>query len=325
MAMQAWLANLGSSFSSDRKWKEFPRVLADTADALTFKFTKGGIKLNPEKLSNFELQYRSLLMYAPHNKSPSPHLGGKVYTKDEIEWFQRNVYTPILKHIKILRLSPESLGDYPDKAWRGSKDEIPNTTVADKVARIRRAYKHGLDGVGKKEKFSVFSGKPEDAAKHLILNHPYLFWRVPMELYRRGLYSHRHELHALEFLYDRFEAICEEPAVWKRMTSPLNHEELLHKIGLGNRNFTYEAHRLVATGLPQVPSASMGNLCWALGREESKYRFGVVKNLVKELRDGGEEIREQWLLEIKNSPSYPDIKEQYYGNSRTKSRPVSST
>ncbi|GAO17516.1 hypothetical protein UVI_02002870 [Ustilaginoidea virens] len=86
MALLSWIANLGSSFRSNTN---APRTISDISDALTFKFTRGGIRLNPGKLDHFEAQYLDAILW-----DTVPEL-----SEIETNLLNANVIQPMLQNI----------------------------------------------------------------------------------------------------------------------------------------------------------------------------------------------------------------------------------
>ncbi|KAF4591455.1 glutamyl-tRNA synthetase [Ophiocordyceps camponoti-floridani] len=95
LALLSWLAHLGSSFKPDATT---PRSIDNMADALTFKFTRGAIKLNPSKLNHFQSLHRESLLTTPPQS----------LTPQESTLIKTNLITPLLTEITTITNSPTS-------------------------------------------------------------------------------------------------------------------------------------------------------------------------------------------------------------------------
>ncbi|KAJ6439924.1 NmrA-like family protein [Purpureocillium lavendulum] len=164
MALLAWLANLGSSFKSGAKT---PRTVADVADALTFKFTRGGIKLNLEKLEYFHNKYRDALL-----AHPIPELADR-----EAALIDTHLVQPMLRQLEDIT---KGCGTQQDSVvlspgWEADLQLVPALTSdgPTKTAYLQRILASRQGGY--------------QSPSSLIRQHPYLFWRVPAKQYKASL------------------------------------------------------------------------------------------------------------------------------------------
>lgn len=162
----------------------------------------------------------------------------------------------------------------------------------------------------------------------LLLKSPYLFWRVPEDLYRRSLALHYDDKTLFDQrVLDTLETLCDDGTLWP---SHVSQPSLVHGVlvdyatkvapppdsalDVVNKQTIYTTHRLVMTGQPSVSSPSVDFLSRLLGLEETKYRVQVVQRLAEELRAGGEQVRREWLREAWEM--YPDFM-RYSGVTRS--------
>ncbi|KAF4512097.1 hypothetical protein G6O67_001279 [Ophiocordyceps sinensis] len=123
MAFLSWLANLGSSFKSNSKP---PRTLDDVVDALTFKFTTGGIKMN------FDLAEQEAQLLDRHLVQPlllrleAITTGGSVETQDlQKPWQTSLELVPALKSDGSRDFYARSIFTHT----RGGRFKCPNTLI----------------------------------------------------------------------------------------------------------------------------------------------------------------------------------------------------
>ncbi|OAA78853.1 glutamyl-tRNA synthetase [Akanthomyces lecanii RCEF 1005] len=247
-ALLSWLANLGSSFKSNVKP---PRSVDDIAEALTFKFTRGGIKLNVEKLDHFNAKYRDLLLHQPFAALP-PY---------EVALLRTHLFTPTLAAV-------QSATRTGIPAWPHASAPlqlVPQLAAADDASA---AYLHAVlasrDGGFR-------------AAGDVVEQHPYLFWRPPQNVYRSSVATTPPDVRVLAALEQVLER---EDVVWTDGQQVMDAlREVLDPQGVE----TLTAHnvlRLVGAGGQDVVSQSSGRMFATLGRDEWQHRLRCVQELL---------------------------------------------
>ncbi|KFA77037.1 hypothetical protein S40288_04741 [Stachybotrys chartarum IBT 40288] len=254
MALLTWLANLGSSFKPKTP---VLRTIQAMADAFTFKFTRGGIKLNFEKLSHFQKKYLQDLAESPNLESP----------EQESETLDKIIVQPLLRDIERITTHQDSAAEWVSEAWRAPLEPVP--ALVDEGRKEQYIFKMLYRGV-----------RGLDARDALIREHPYLFWRVPTELYKSSLADaapdHRHVVAISEATAD--------PALWEGDGTQVM-EFVLEKVEAAgaNRQLAHDTIRLIGAGSPNQVSQNSPRLFHILGRDEWVYRLGIVQGLIGEL------------------------------------------
>ncbi|KAH6603574.1 glutamyl-trna synthetase [Trichoderma cornu-damae] len=254
MALLAWLANLGSSFKRDA---QPPRTVDDVANALTFKFTRGGIKLNLAKLEYFNSRYRDAMLW-----EPIPALADQ-----EAKLVDQHLTQPTLSEIEAVTNGSTQSAELTARAWRLPLELVPALTdAATKAPYVHRAL------VAKRGGFQT----PSD----LLSQHPYLFWRVPLDVYKASLAKAIPEQTVLDALED---------AISHRDYWDGDGGEVMQAIqskveprGIDQRT-VHNVLRTVAAGGQDVVSQSSSRMLTLLGRNEWAYRLDVVKGLLNQL------------------------------------------
>ncbi|RSL46906.1 hypothetical protein CEP54_013643 [Fusarium duplospermum] len=255
MALQAWLANLGASF---KRGASTPRTLDDVAEALTFKFTRGGIKLNPQKLDFFQYEYRNLLFKTPLSEQ----------TPREQALIQENLLKPLVD--EVLALTASSASDPV-----GYKPIQPRGTSLIWPAPLSPVLSHEATRYG--------------AAAEIARQLPYFFWRPPPAIYRAALASDpiRHDL--LHLVNDTVNGSLD---AWELV---LDH--LLERVPSDQAPDLHAILRLIAIGSPHAVGKTSRILFSVLGQEEWRFRTAIVRKLLDELDQGGNHLRQKWLIE----------------------------
>ncbi|UPL03864.1 hypothetical protein LCI18_014798 [Fusarium solani-melongenae] len=269
MALQAWLANLGASF---KRGASTPRTLDDVAEALTFKFTRGGIKLNPQKLDFFQHEYRNLLFKTPLAEQ----------TPREQALIRENLLKPLVD--EVLALTASSVSDpigYKPIQPRGTSLTWP-APLSPVLAMLSEDFQQPYA-------FEVLShetaryGSAAEIARQL----PYFFWRPPPAAYRAALASDpiRHDL--LHLVNDTVNGSLD---AWELV---LDH--LLERVPSDQAPDMHAILRLIAIGSPHAVGKTSRILFSVLGQEEWRSRTAIVRKLLDELDQGGDDLRQTWL------------------------------
>ncbi|GAB0131823.1 hypothetical protein EsDP_00000281 [Epichloe bromicola] len=253
MALLTWLANLGSSFKSSIKP---PRSISDIANALTFKFTRGGIKLNIEKLDHFHAKYRDALLW-----DPIPELSER-----EARLIDGHVIQPTLQEIDLVTRGESPNVRLLPELWRG--DLVPIPAMSDRRTAARHIY-------------SVVASKRAGflSIDSLLRQHPYLLWRVPESLYTHSLASYKPDQRIIKAL----DEALENPVLWNSQGVEVMDAiwASLHGQDIDDST-VYTTLRLIGAGGHDVVSQSSSRIFMILGRDEWRIRTDTVKKLLRE-------------------------------------------
>ncbi|KAM6477704.1 hypothetical protein HDV62DRAFT_203417 [Trichoderma sp. SZMC 28011] len=254
MALLSWLANLGSSFKRD---VQPPRTVEDVANALTFKFTRGGIKLNLSKLEYFNNRYRDAMLW-----KPVPALADQ-----EAKLIDQHLTQPILSEIEAITNGNIESAELTARAWHLPLELVP--TLTDPSKKGQYVYKALVSKQGGFQ-------SPSD----LISQHPYLFWRVPLDVYKTSLSKAKPEPKVLDALE---EAISQE-SFWNGDCSQVMQaiQSKVEPQGVDQLTI-HNVLRVIAAGGQDVVSQSSSRMFALLGRDEWAHRLNVVKELLSEL------------------------------------------
>ncbi|KAF3063015.1 Glutamate--tRNA ligase [Trichoderma lentiforme] len=254
MALLSWLANLGSSFKRD---VQPPRTVEDVANALTFKFTRGGIKLNLSKLEYFNNRYRDAMLW-----KPVPALADQ-----EAKLIDQHLTQPILNEIEAITNGSIESAELTARAWQLPLELVP--TLTDPTKKGRYVYQALVSKQGGFQ-------SPSD----LISQHPYLFWRVPLDVYKTSLVKARPEPKVL----DALEEVISQESFWEGDCSQVMQaiQSIVEPLGVDQLTIHNEL-RLIAAGGRDVVSQSSSRMFALLGRDEWAHRLNVIKELLSEL------------------------------------------
>ncbi|KAK5994578.1 Glutamate--tRNA ligase [Cladobotryum mycophilum] len=233
MALLAWLANLGSSFKPN---VQPPRTVDDVADALTFKFTRGGIKLNFGKLDHFNAKYSDALLW-----KPIAELADK-----EAELIDRHLTRPMLREVETVTNDSLVYPELAAKSWRFPLELVPALT--DHANEALYIYKH-----------------------------PYLFWRVPVDMYRASLESFKPDERILDALDEAISQESDWDGDGSKVMDALRSK--LEPQGVDQLTL-HNVLRLIGAGAQDVSSQSSSRMFMLLGREEWKHRLSVVRGIL---------------------------------------------
>ncbi|KAG5927778.1 hypothetical protein E4U42_001784 [Claviceps africana] len=275
MALLSWLAHLGSSFKSDIKYH--PLTISDLTKALTFRFTRGGIKLNVEKLNHFQTKYLDSLLW-----DTEPAALEKI-EKDRI--ICDFITEPVIKEIKLLKKGKSPNMDLLPEEWRHDFTLVPIMSALD-----MRSQEYIFDIVTERGGYV--------STETLLQQHPYLVWQVPETLHRRSLASYKPDervMHALE-------EVLEKPDLWGNRRAdglPIMDAtgrddaqpvmDAIWAIVEGQdveKLAVYDTLRLIGAGRHDVVSLSSTQMFTILGREEWRRRTDAVKRLLDAPVDG---------------------------------------
>ncbi|KAL7935614.1 hypothetical protein V8C35DRAFT_258866 [Trichoderma chlorosporum] len=256
MALLSWLANLGSSFKRD---VQPPRTVEDVANALTFKFTRGGIKLNLSKLEYFNSRYRDAMLW-----KPVPELADQ-----EAELIDQHLTQPTLMEIEAITSGCLGSVELRSKGWQLPPELVP--TLNDPAKKGEYVYKAIVSKQGGFQ-------SPSD----LVSQHPYLFWRVPSSVYKTSLAKARPE----EKVLDALEEAISQESFWDGDCSQVMQAIQSKVEPQGVDQLTvHNVLRVIAAGGQDVVSQSSSRMFALLGRGEWAHRLDVVKGLLKDMTE----------------------------------------
>ena len=228
---------------------------------MTFKFTKGGIRLNFEKLQYFQRKYRDALLGKQRE-----HL-----TEEEIALLNQNLIQPMLRTLDAITGGTRPENSSPPHDWRHRLEAVPAlTSESTRAPHLLRFF----------EVTKGDSRNPDD----LIQTHPYLFWRTPTAIYRKGLALTplaEGDLAVLQAL----DKCIERDDLWVPGHPPAGvvaaiRDAIPQSVGLKT---IHDVLRLVARGRRDAPSVNSAQMLEILGREEWRHRLDTIRGLVAEM------------------------------------------
>ncbi|CEI62742.1 hypothetical protein FVEN_g5262 [Fusarium venenatum] len=271
MALQAWLANLGASF---KKGVQTPRFLEDVAENLSYKFTRGGIKLNPQKLDFFQHEYRSLLFKIPLSD----------HTPREQALIRDNLLSPLINKVhEITSFSKESTGNYVPIQPRGTSLKWPGPLTPVPAMLLSESSQQSYAFQILAQETSRYTSA--DDIPRLL---PYLFWRPPIAIYRAALATETPRRDLINLVHDTVNSTDS----WE-----MGFERLLERVPSDQAPDLHSILRLIAVGSPQAVAKASRILFSILGQDEWRVRATQVRDLLHELDSGGESIRQRWTDE----------------------------
>ncbi|EWG51278.1 glutamyl-tRNA synthetase [Fusarium verticillioides 7600] len=261
MALQAWLANLGASTKRDAKT---PRTLSDVAENLTYKFTRGGIKLNPTKLDFFQHEYRNLL-----TKTPSAD-----HTSREQELIRDYLVTPLVNEVHAITASSQSISDdYKPIQPTGTALNWPTPLFPVPAMLSSESSQSYTSKIIFQE--TVRYASVANLARLL----PYFFWRPPPDIYRAALVSETPRLDLVELVNKTVQGNDD----WETTV-----DRLFESIPPDQAPDLHATLRLIAIGDSQAVSKSSRILFDVLGQDEWRFRANLVASLLGELESSGQ-------------------------------------
>ncbi|CAJ0550677.1 Ff.00g106070.m01.CDS01 [Fusarium sp. VM40] len=279
MALQSWLANLGASFKRDAPT---PRALEDVAENLTYKFTRGGIKLNPGKLDFFRHQYRNLIFNTPAAEQ----------TPTEQAFIRDGLLDPLIDQVHAITASSQSdASDYePIRPQRTTLDWPQPLDLVPAMKLSRSSQQSYVYQILLHETSRYLSVR--EIARRL----PYFFWRPPASIYRAALATAIPPKELIEFIHNTVDMMNDWEVALDRLVDCVPEDQRLD---------LHSTIRLIAIGSPNAYGKASRILFNILGQEEWQARTTLVRSLIDELNSGGESLRQQWLEETAVMPSKP--------------------
>jgi glutamyl-tRNA synthetase len=250
---------------------------------LTFKFTRGGIKLNLEKLDDYEGKYRKAIIHQPVDS---------LADKEE-PIILENIIDVMDQELQRLTETTAEVS-WPNKHWSVvPKEPVPALGAGDEDTA--ESYLRRI--------FSVCSEANHrqcvDPAA-LVVQHPHYFWSVPLPLYQRGVAQREYD----QRVVDAIERVCGMPDVWTTGRRGDVMDAVWESLGrdtLESNQILYKTQRFIATGNANQSSQDASIMFVVMGRKEWADRVAIVKSLIQELAAGGEKLKQQWLHESEST------------------------
>lgn len=226
---------------------------------MTFKFTRGGIKLNFEKLDYFNSKYRDLLLRQPLASLP-PH---------EVELLRSHILAPALAIVRSATTASDVVPSWPSAA---RLDPVPQLAGATDDEESALAYVH-----------AVLASRDGGfhAARDVVEQHPYLFWRPPTDVYRASVAATPPDARILTALA---QVLAQDGSdggdAWhdgRHVVDALRG--MLEPEGVDTLS-VHNVLRLVGAGGQDVVSQSSGRMLATLGRDEWQHRLRTVQQLL---------------------------------------------
>lgn len=223
----------------------------DGVSQLSFKFTKGGIKLNPEKLDDFEVKYHRAML-----QSPQPDLAP--HENDIIE-------------DKILRPAWDKIRE---RTAQG-QEMVPMLKSGEaRMAYLRRMLDYLTRGRYQRR----------DEMLRLVDDHPHYFWRIPDHVYQRGLseYLDAGNVNRIIGVARAIKHVTSPEFTGTNLSAELNKH--LQEMGCAVApQDLYRDHRFVGTGQGDIHSHDANAMFAILGWEEWQVRADLVVRLASAL------------------------------------------
>ncbi|KAF4341049.1 glutamyl-tRNA synthetase [Fusarium beomiforme] len=268
MALQAWLANLGASLKRDART---PRTLDDVAENLTYKFTRGGIKLNQTKLDFFQHEYRTLL-----TKTPAAE-----HTSRERELIRDYLVIPLINEVHAITVSSQSPSDdYMPIQPTGTSLYWPAPlTPVPAMLNLESSHPYA-------SKIIFQETVRYSSVANLARSLPYFFWRPPADIYRAAIVTQTLDRDLVDLVNRAIQGTSDWETALDRLfeSIPSDQAPVMHAI-----------LRLIAIGDSQAVGKSSRILFNVLGQDEWRFRTNIVASLLDELESGGPTLRQDWV------------------------------
>lgn len=229
---------------------------------MTFKFTRGGIKLNLEKLDYFQKRYRNALIYDRRED----------LADQEQPLVIDLVVQPVLRQADEIARGARPESGSPPPAWSGALELVPS--MKDESSR-------------QKYVMNVITDRPNSFTTPgaLLKQHYYMFFRVPDAVYRASLAACPLS-EAEEAALKALSGVVAEERLWESDgdASPLVQEDLNRRLR-GQEGFPVGLHRvcrLVATGERDADTMQSAGMFSLLGRLEWRHRIAVLEKMLQE-------------------------------------------
>ncbi|KAF5023042.1 hypothetical protein F66182_4887 [Fusarium sp. NRRL 66182] len=241
---------------------------------MTYKFTRGGIKLNPQKLDFFQYEYRNLLFKMPLAE----------HTTREQDLIRENLLTPLINQVHAITASSNSsASDYVPIQPRGTPLGWPAPLTAVPAMTSSESSQQAYT-------FQVLARETTryNSAADMARLLPYFFWRPPIATYRAALAAEP----LCHDLFNLAHDIVHTSDDWENAL-----DRLLQRVPSDQASDLHCVLRLIAIGSPHAVGKASRILFSVLGQEEWRARTALVRSLVDEIDRGGQSLRQKWLDE----------------------------
>ncbi|SPO02897.1 related to glutamyl-tRNA synthetase [Cephalotrichum gorgonifer] len=297
-ALNNWLVLLGWGTTPGSEL--FPKM-EELINKFTFKFTKGNIKVNPQKLESFQHKHVDHLLSNPDSGAPALReslLTNQVSGDNGLAGPLETLVQPIeafVHRLEEFRLGSSSNGSTPttDEPWLTSSSGrsfnpsqrgglIPQFSTA----ASGRAYLMRLL-LGNTARYP----RPTD----IILENPQLIWSVPPAVYRRNagqLASSERALRILLALEEELNSLSRwdmdglRAAISSVMDTVVPPDASKSEKG-DARNDVYDALRFATVGEPHVASKPASIVLLLLGRDETAARLALAREALQDWETKG--------------------------------------
>lgn len=230
-------------------------TLLTTMRKLTFKFTTGGIKMNFSKLDYFHSKYQDALLA---NSIPA-------LAEEEARLFDHHLIQPLLQRLDAVTAKGGVEAQSLPQAWQSSLDLVPALRRDETRAKYARNV------------FTNTQGGRSSSPSTLIATYPFLFWRVPTDLYKSSLAASAPDTEVLDALGRAIErAECWDDRggnVVSFLSDALRSHDAVPVV-------MHNVLRLVATGAWDAVTPTSSKMFALLGRDEWRYRLDALKALL---------------------------------------------
>lgn len=187
----------------------------------------------------------------------------------EARLIDQHLTQPVLKEIENITKGDIENTTLTAREWRLPLEAVPTLSDAEKKA----PYVYNAL-VSKQGGFQ--------SPSHLVSQHPYLFWRVPLDVYKASLTKARPEQKVLDALKD---AISQE-GLWNGDCTQAMQaiQSKVEPQGV-DQLAVHNVLRVVAAGGKDVVSQSSSRMFMLLGRKEWSHRLDVVVRLLNDLKE----------------------------------------
>lgn len=216
--------------------------------------------MNLSKLEYFNNRYRDAMLW-----KPVPALADQ-----EAKLIDQHLTQPILNEIEAITNGSVESAELAARAWHLPLELVP--TLTDPTKKGQYVYKAIVSKQGGFQ-------SPSD----LISQHPYLFWRVPLDVYKTSLAKAKPEPKVL----DALEEVISQESSWEGDCSQVMQaiQSKVEPQGVDQLTI-HNVLRVIAAGGQDVVSQSSSRMFALLGRHEWACRLNVVKGLLSELTEG---------------------------------------
>lgn len=187
----------------------------------------------------------------------------------EAELIDQHLTQPVLKEIERVTNGDIESAQLTAREWRLPLELVPTLSDAEKKA----PYVYNAL-VSKQGGFQ--------SPSHLVSQHPYLFWRVPLNVYKTSLTKARPEQKVIDALKDTIS----QESLWNGDCTAVMQSVQSKAESQGVDQLTvHNVLRVIAAGGQDVVSQSSSRMFMLLGREEWSHRLDVVLQLLNDLKE----------------------------------------